>query len=130
MKAFAILALIFASLFGAAESKPKCKGNPKVIGACYVVHGRLSLWNGTPALRIWRIGSKRILGVTAGPIRDDADEPIYPAKVKKLIPGYGVQVYGDYEVCPFTKEKLGEMQLVCINSATNLHVKRYPLSPK
>jgi len=125
MKACLVMAVILAGASAEADSKTQCKGNPKVVGACNVVHGRLRFGNGTPALRIWPIGSKRLLGVTAGPVADDADEPIYPEKVKKLVRGEE-DIYGDYEVCPFTPQKRGEMQMVCINSATNLHVEHYP----
>jgi hypothetical protein len=33
------------------------------VAKCFVVHGRLSFYNGAPSARIWKIGTKRILGV-------------------------------------------------------------------
>jgi hypothetical protein len=33
-----------------------------------------------------------------------------------------VALFGDYLVCPFTRSKPGEMQLVCIESGKNLTV--------
>ena len=101
----------------------RCKDNPKVVAACYVVHGRATFGPGTPALRIWPVGTKRMLGVTAGPHADDADEPICPKEM--LIFGTEVEaVFGDYKVCPFTLEREGAMQMVCVESASNLVVKR------
>ena len=70
-----------------------------------------------------------MLGVTAGPVADDADEPICPEKIL----GFSSEVealFGDFEVCPFTPEQKGHMQMVCVESAKNLVVKRYPPSKK
>jgi hypothetical protein len=49
-----------------SEGSQPCKTDPDIIDACFNVHGRLSAWNGSPTMRIWRTGTKRILGV-----RDD-----------------------------------------------------------
>jgi hypothetical protein len=46
-----------------ADDKP-CSKHPQLVGTCFTVRGRLSVYNGAPALRIWRIGTKRILGVS------------------------------------------------------------------
>ena len=35
-----------------------------------------------------------------------------------------VEIYGDYTVCPFTRSKPSEMQLVCIEKATKLDVRK------
>ena len=101
--------------------QPKCKGNPEVIAACYTVHGRATFGPGTPALRIWPVGTKRMLGVTAGPRADDADEPIVPKNL--LIPNGADAIYGDFEVCPFTPGRKGFMQMVCVESASHVFVK-------
>jgi hypothetical protein len=34
----------------------------------------------------------------------------------------GTEEYGDFEVCPFTPDKSGHMQMVCVESATRLIV--------
>jgi hypothetical protein len=118
VKYFLTIALLIIPVFG---EQPKCKGNPKVVAACYVVHGRATFGNGTPALRIWPVGTKRMLGVTAGPIADDADDPIAPKNL--AIPGGAEALYGDFEVCPFTPERKGYMQMVCVESASHIFVK-------
>jgi hypothetical protein len=101
---------------------PKCKGNPKVVGRCYSIHGRLTRGADTVGLRLWPVGTKRMLGVTGGPELDDAVEPIWPQSLKF---DHGDEViYGDFEVCPFTPERNREMQLVCIESASHVLVKR------
>ncbi len=32
-------------------------------GACFRVHGRLDVWNGSPSIRLWQIGTHHMLGV-------------------------------------------------------------------
>ena len=61
-----------------------------------------------------------MLGVTAGPVADDADDPIVP---KNLAFDSSKEVFGDFEVCPFTHERKGEMQMVCVKSVKNLSIK-------
>jgi hypothetical protein len=118
MKYLLAMFLLIIPVFG---EQPKCKGNPKVVAACYRVHGRATFGPGTPGLRIWPIGTKRMLGVTAGPIADDADDPIAPKNL--AIPNGADAVYGDFEVCPFTPERKGSMQMVCVESASHIFVK-------
>jgi hypothetical protein len=87
---------------------------------CFVVHGRLEQSNGVPSFRIWRVGTKRVLGVFDCKGRDESPLAI-PPYVKKLAGEYvSNPVFGDFEVCPLTKEHRGWMQMVCIESATHL----------
>jgi hypothetical protein len=115
---FALLVMVIPAF----AAPPKCKGNPKVVDACYSVHGRLTRGADTVILRLWPVGTKRILGVTAGPELDDANDPIWPQNLK--FEHGDEDIYGDFEVCPFTPERKGEMQLVCVESASHVVVKR------
>src|ERR1035437_2642164 len=119
MKKSALAVMLLLVLPVSGQSR-QCMTNPKVVGACYTVHGRATFGDGTPQLRIWPVGTKRMLGVTAGPIADDADDPIAPKELK-FDPGD--EIYGDFEVCPFTPERKGHMQMVCVQSATKLFLK-------
>jgi hypothetical protein len=87
------------------------------VGKCFVIHGRVMYTNGTPSLRIWRVGSKRILGVLP------PEDEIIPESLKHALNGFNKSVDADLEVCPFTKEQPGAMQMVCVESAKNLVVK-------
>ena len=116
------LGVYLTSAVSVVSQTPQCKGNPKVVDTCFVVHGRATYGSGTPALRIWPIGTKRMLGVTAGPVADDADDPICPKNMLLFKTG-PEHVYGDFLVCPFTKAREGAMQMVCVESATHLVVK-------
>ncbi len=115
---FVPLFLVLLEPTGYSEGPPKCKGNAKVIGACYSVHGRLSLGADTVELRLWPVGTQTMLGVSNGPEINDAENPIYPKAMN--LPSAGKDIYGDFEVCPFTPERKGAMQFVCIESASHL----------
>ncbi len=119
MKLIIVTLMLIAPVFA---SEQECKGNPKLVAACYLVHGRLSLGADTVTLRLWPVGTKRILGVTGGPILDDSVDPIYPSTLK--LPSEAEDIYGDFTVCPFTPERKGAMQLVCIESASHVLAKR------
>lgn len=90
-----------------------CKNDPDVVAACFSVRGRLSFYNGGPSTRIWRVGTHRMLGVPSEIIRENVSDALGPKP-------FDTEVYGDFKVCPFTKEKSGAMQMVCIESASGL----------
>jgi hypothetical protein len=71
-------------------------------------------------MRIWRVGTDRILGVVP------AEDEIIPKGLRKALDegGQWPEVFGDFEVCPFTKEKPGEMQMVCVESASRLVIEK------
>ena len=93
---------------------------------CRIVHGRMFAANGNPALRIWVVGTKRILGI-------DVDEDLaldrLPANVRKLWKPVGnlfdASVYGDFRVCARKPQRDGVMQMVTVTHARNLVLARY-----
>jgi hypothetical protein len=105
-----------------AFAPKSCSQNPQLIGKCFNVRGRLSVYNGNPAVRLWRIGTKRVLGVSDQRF-SLPDYRNLPEDLKKQLNGENL-VIGDFLVCPFTPAKPREMQLVCIDSAKNVSVKK------
>jgi len=103
------------------DDKP-CSKHPQLVGTCFTVRGRLSVYNGAPALRIWRIGTKRILGVSEQRFAVPGYRNV-PENIRAEI-DQDKALFGDYLVCPFTKPKENEMQMVCIEKVTNLVVKK------
>jgi hypothetical protein len=96
----------------------RCAASPNLVGSCFTFHGRLSFYNGTPGCRIWRVGTKRILGILDLAKPDEYNEnPTLPDGLE-CYPGYNT--YADFTVCPFTTERAGEMQMVCVDSAANI----------
>ncbi len=125
MKIFCFV--VFASLLATplqSQQGRLCRRNPNVVDLCFKVHGRVRVVNGT-GMVIWRIGTDRLLGVE--------DEESIPRNLSKALFKYdakwGSDVYGDFEVCPFTRRKPEEMQMVCVESASRLVVKKSPASP-
>lgn len=115
-----VLAILVVAI-PVCAAQPKCKDNPKVVAACFSIHARANLGANSVPIYLWPVGTKRRLGVTGGPTLDDSIEPIYPKNLK--FHSANDDIFGDFEVCPFTPEKEGHLQLVCIESATHLVVK-------
>ena len=90
---------------------------------CYWARGRLSVYNGTPSYRLWKIGTHRILGIHSGPGANDPldnEHPELPANVKRVFKPFSNQIFADFEICPLEPEETGTMQSACIESAKNI----------
>jgi hypothetical protein len=125
-----LTALITLTLtaIGAPPRDPKrkivCK-TPQNAATCYWTHGRVSVANGTPFIRLWKIGTHRMLTIHSGPgyKRGDNEEnsnPEIPANLDRAFKTDLTRVYGNFEICPLEPERPGEMQRVCIESAKNI----------
>jgi hypothetical protein len=110
---------------GSNKAAGQCKNNSYLVGQCFRFHGRAFFSNGTPSLRIWHVGTNRILGITSRPLADDAENPIAPANLLNSLGGFDHFVFGDFEVCPFTPKRQGWMQMVCVERAENLAMESY-----
>jgi hypothetical protein len=124
--------LFFATCsLGAVKERPKrsipCK-TPANAASCYWTHGRLRMGNGTPAPRLWKIGTSRLLGIYSGPSVDrfglDNEAPEFPPNVERNLDSYNNVIFADFEVCPLEPEKPGSMQAACIEDAKNLLVEK------
>ncbi len=105
-----------------SSASQTCKSDPDLVGKCFAVQGKMSAWNGNPTFRISPTGTNRILGVTDAPF-----PPSQPQLLPESLAGkvtMDANATGDFFVCPFTAEKSGHMQMVCVESATNLTFKR------
>jgi len=128
----------------ASARKIPCK-TPENASMCYWTHGRLSVYNGNPSFRIWKIGTHRLLGVFNGPSHfppripsfdDDVFNPELPAELygayeadnRRLKREIGIMwaipppVFADFEVCPLEPEHKGWMQGACIESVKNIFI--------
>ena len=129
MREISILSLYFSALLlmcaNAADAAPSsalaCKNSPHRVGACFAVHGRLAVYNGSNVFRIWPIGTHRLIAIVN--TDDRTVEPVLPPEIESPLErgtATGVALFGDYEVCPVTRQKPGVMQDVCLVRATNL----------
>jgi hypothetical protein len=114
----AICCLLGANWSFASPQGPMCKGNKQVVGDCFTVHGRMREGNGGPGIRIWRIGTDRMLGVW-GADENDPDVAWLPDRIYRMLDD-DHQVFADFLVCPLTKQTEDEMQIVCVESATGI----------
>ncbi len=87
-----------------------CREHPQLIGKCFRVHGRLSVYNGAPAVRLWRIGTRRVMGISEQRFSLPEYRNLPEGLTKQL--NSENEIIGDFLVCPFTPAKPREMQLV------------------
>ncbi len=102
--------------------KKSCKEHPALSGPCYKIRGRMSFYNGTPSVRIWPVGTNRILGVSEGRFYLDDYGDVPEDLVRQL--SWGTAMFADFTVCPFTEDKTGVMRLVCVESAENITIRK------
>jgi len=113
--------ILFAAGRVAADDNHGCADNPNLVGSCFQVHGRIFAANGAPGLRVWPVGTKRILGVAG-------ESEGFPNCLLPHI-GFSKRVYADLIACPFTADKPARMRMVCIESAWNMVVEDYTEDP-
>ena len=99
-----------------------CRAHPQIVGKCFNIYGRLSVYNGAPSLRLWPVGSHRLLGVSEQRFAVEGFRNV-PLNISKYVDGQN-ELFGDFVVCPFTKPRNREMRLVCIESGKNLTVRK------
>jgi hypothetical protein len=73
-------------------------------------------------VRLRRIGTKRVLGVSDQRFSLPGYRNI-PEALAQQLDGENM-IIGDFLVCPFTRPRPREMQLMCIESAKNVVVKK------
>jgi len=71
--------------------------------------------NGGSLARIWKIGSHHVLGVVGWEGVD------LPPEIEAHMSNFDDVLYGDFRVCPYTREEKGHMQMVCVQSGRHLH---------
>jgi hypothetical protein len=124
-----VLVLSVEAAPGTAKLRRKiaCKtpGNAEL---CYWTHGRLGFYNGNPSLRLWKIGTHRVLGIYSGPsvsrYGEDSGDPELPGDVYRTFKPMVNNIFADFEVCPLEAERQGAMQAVCIEAAKNIVVEK------
>jgi hypothetical protein len=105
-----------------ALEEKSCREHPALVGRCFNVSGRLSVYNGAPALRIWKVGTRRMLGISEQRFLVKGYRNI-PEHIENQI-NQDADIFADFLVCPFTRSKPREMQLVCVETAKNLVVRK------
>jgi hypothetical protein len=85
---------------------------------CFKHHGRLTAYSNGIAVRLWLIGTTRV-------VHPEGDLKLPPDFDKYLDPtppnSYG-NIYGDFEICPLEPDIAGHMRSVRVASAERLVV--------
>jgi len=110
----------FAQTGSQSTLKP-CRSQPSRVGKCFTVRGRLSLYNGAPTIRLWRVGTKRMLGVSASYSQEGYSS--IPETLEKQL-NWENELWGDFLVCPFTPQRPKEMQMICIERGENIVLRK------
>ncbi len=135
-RTFSLATIIFftlslvGTLHAGGKRKIPCK-TPANESYCYWTHGRLSLYNGTPAFRLWEIGTHRLLGIFSGPSVDlvhddlgDNEHPEFPLNLQVKFHPTENRIVADFEVCPLEPQHPHTMQAACIEAAKNIAVRK------
>ncbi len=128
------------SATSASTSSPKrkipCK-TPENAATCYWAHSRLSYYSVNFTWLLWKIGTHRILKICDEPTflsmqsTGDCLAPEFPANLERIYDSdrrrwkrggghgdyYPPDVYADFEICPLERERKGERQYACVESA-------------
>jgi hypothetical protein len=83
----------------------------------------MRVYNGTPSFRIWPIGSHRLLLVSEGRFGLEGYENLPKSIADKV--SSSTDLYATFQVCPFTPQKPGVAQLICVDSAENMSVRKH-----
>lgn len=122
--------LLFVSVYALASETYRnqpCK-TPEIARTCFRTRGRLTLGNGTPAVRLWPLGTHHLYGIYSNEygFRHDGttldnESPEVLALLRKDIPNTGGwTLYGDFEVCPLETHIPNHMQAACIEGANHV----------
>jgi hypothetical protein len=87
---------------------------------CFWVEGRLTVGNGTPSVRIWPRGTKRLLGVTTR-LHESEGPDVIPGNVRAFLESNRTdRVWGRFRVCPLAADRPGWMRPVTLVRARRL----------
>jgi len=120
--------LMIPLLTGVTDQRPAsgqverpCREHPQRSGPPFTVHGALRFYNGSPSFRIWSIGTGRILGISEGRFFLEGYRNLPKWLEDQARPDS--QVFADFVVFPFERDKPGVMRLVCVDTAYNVRVR-------
>jgi hypothetical protein len=116
---FLIVIMLFVATQYANAQQAIDKTRSEPVGKPFLVHGRLSVYNGNPSCRIWIVGTKRILG-----IHEVEEEWLIPSDLLQILKENLNDrcIYADFLVLPLTEYREGVMQIVRFESAENVVV--------
>jgi len=126
--ASALISLLTATVAAAADKPAACRNSHAIVAPCFTVRGRLSIYEGGWNLRIWPLGSRRLLAVVDGADVYDDQKIVLPKAIEVPLEKFsiGVRIFADYRVCPLTRSEPEHMQHVCVVGASHVVVVKRP----
>ena len=116
-----IVQLLLVPLSLSEEEAKSCREHPMVTGECFLFWGRMQLYEESPRVRIWRVGTTRVLGIMDDKYQIEGYENI-PGDVIGRI-DWNTVMLGDFTVCPFADDIPRKMRPVCVEKVENTIVK-------
>jgi len=118
---FVALALAATPTLVEAHAGLACENSAMKVGPCQWFRGRLNVWNGAPPLlRIWKVGTHRIVGVVGPKGFEDPDDLLDSLQTYgdgKLVDH---SLFGEFRLCPLTRRPPHHQEDVCIAKARKL----------
>jgi hypothetical protein len=87
-----------------------CQTDPDLAGACYSIRGRVGLGSNGISMRLWQVGTEKVMNLGEGMLPDELSSLVTPE----------TRVYANMIVCPLASNIPRVMPTVCIESASNL----------
>jgi hypothetical protein len=118
MNKFLAIAILLAATTSPSWGKEVFTGEN--LNQAFTVHGRLSVYNGSANLRIWIVGSKRMLYIAA-------DSPALDKINRVFGDGQGWftrDIFGDFTVEPLAPDTKGHMRPVRVIGVKNVVIAR------
>src|SRR3954462_5593842 len=91
----------------------------EALNTSFTVYGRLHYYNGGGEMRIWIVGSKRMLSVEDGPVNQKLN-----AILGEDGDVFSRTIYGDFTVAPTEPDKKGHMRHVRILAVKNVVIEK------
>ncbi len=110
------------------EETKSCKNNPLVTGKCFLFWGRMQLYEESPHVRIWRVGTTRVLGVMDDEYKLEGYENVPSDLVGRI--DRNTAMFGDFTVCPFADDVPHRMRPICVEKAENTVIKNRRGAPQ
>ena len=120
MRVLAVLLPVALVGTAQADELPACASSPNLVGACFKVRGRLTSCTGVPNVRIWVVGTKRILGVADATGNVAGDDLMPQSLDSRFTAPCDKAAFGDFTVCPLEKDEPGVMRRVCVAKAEHV----------
>ncbi|MBN2320938.1 MAG: hypothetical protein JXR49_17800 [Acidobacteria bacterium] len=123
-----IFQLLLVSFCISQDETKSCRNHPMVTGECFLFWGRMQLYEESPRVRIWRVGTTRVLGVMDDEYQLEGYENVPSDLIGRI--DWNTAMFGDFTVCPFADDIPHRMRPICVEKAENTVIKKRRDAPQ